>query len=483
MVSAMEPSLDRPELLRRFYEREPLQDGVFVVGVLSTGIYCLPSCTARKPLPENVRFFADEGGAKRAGLRACKRCKPDRFYRGFDPDLEALERLAARVRSEPGEFHGPADLGAEAGWGATKRNELFRRAFHTTPATFLARARVEHAARSLRRRRVPVLEAGLAAGFESPSAFHERFRRAMGLAPGAYRDLGQGGAFVLELPRGFRPGALFSLFGRDPNGTSERVAGSSAAKAAVLGGRPARIELDFRGDEVRVRVRGRVTRAARYEAHAQVVRLLGLDRDPAPFERHVARRGHGRLVRGRRGLRIPRAAEPFEALLWVIVGQQVNLTFAALCRQRLIELAGTPAGDGFVAPPTPAQVARVDYGDLQRLQFSRRKAEYAVDLAGDVAEGRLPLDELGDGPFERLTERLLAARGLGPWSVAYLAMRAFGFEDCVPVGDAGLVSALRRWFDLPDRPDAKATLRAMEPFAPHRSLATYHLWQTLEDPA
>jgi 3-methyladenine DNA glycosylase/8-oxoguanine DNA glycosylase len=73
-------------------------------------------------------------------------------------------------------------------------------------------------------------------------------------------------------------------------------------------------------------------------------------------------------------------------------------------------------------------------------------------------------------------------RGLGPWSVAYLLMRGYGFADCVPVGDAGLSAALQRFFALDHRPGAGETRTLMEPFAPFRSLATYHLWTSLGDP-
>ena len=78
-----------------------------------------------------------------------------------------------------------------------------------------------------------------------------------------------------------------------------------------------------------------------------------------------------------------------------------------------------------------------------------------------------------------VAERLGAVRGLGPWSVQVLCLRSYGFEDCVPVGDVGLAAALERFFALDERPDATATARLMEPFAPHRSLASYHLWKTL----
>ena len=98
-----DPALDRGATLVRWQAKDPGNDGAFIVGVLSTGIYCLPSCAARKPKDENVRFFLDEEGARGVGLRACKRCRPDHFYRGYDPDRERLEALVARIRQRPGE--------------------------------------------------------------------------------------------------------------------------------------------------------------------------------------------------------------------------------------------------------------------------------------------------------------------------------------------------------------------------------------------
>src|SRR3954454_11984036 len=79
-------------------------NGKFLIGVLTTGIYCLPSCAARPPKPENVRILRTEDEAKAAGLRACKRCRPDLFYRGEDEDISLFEGLAKRVRAASHEF-------------------------------------------------------------------------------------------------------------------------------------------------------------------------------------------------------------------------------------------------------------------------------------------------------------------------------------------------------------------------------------------
>lgn len=471
----------RDELLARFRAKDPLDRGAFLVGVLTTGIYCLPTCRARAPRPENVRFFAQEREARAAGLRPCRRCRPDDFHRGFDGERELARRLAAGLRAEPAACADARALAARAGLGATKLNALFRHQFHLTPAEFLVRARVERAMRALAEERASVLDAAAAAGFESASAFHENFRRLNGLTPAAYRELGRRPGFELVLPSGFRHDELAGFFGRDAEGRTERVRGSTLAKALVLEGEPLRVELELEGERARVRVLSRRTSAALLRAvHVRCVRWLGLASEGEAFVRRMRRaRATAALVRGREGLRIPLATELFEGLVWVVVGAQVNVAFAATCRAALIELAGTPVGDGFVAHPAPAAVARLDHADLTRRQFSRRKAEYLIDAARAIEAGELELEGLRGEPVPQVVERLGRVRGLGPWSVQYLCLRAFGFEDCAPIGDVALHEALRRFAGLAERPDARAAATLMEPFAPHRSLATYHLWKSL----
>ena len=106
IVASWGMSRERMLELGRACDREA--DGRFLVGVLSTGIYCLPSCPAKWPKEENVRFFEDEEAACRAGLRACLRCRPDDFYRGYDPERDLVERMTAAVAADPGRLPEPA---------------------------------------------------------------------------------------------------------------------------------------------------------------------------------------------------------------------------------------------------------------------------------------------------------------------------------------------------------------------------------------
>jgi AraC family transcriptional regulator of adaptative response / DNA-3-methyladenine glycosylase II len=218
------------------------------------------------------------------------------------------------------------------------------------------------------------------------------------------------------------------------------------------------------------------------EVHGQLLLLLGLAVDPRGFERRAAREPEvARLIDGRRGLSIPQTATPFDGFLWVIVGQQVSLPVAFSLRRRLYEHAGERLGEGLYAPPTPASIAGLEEAELRALGLSRRKAEYLSGVARSAVAGKLDPEGLAALSATELERRLGAVRGFGPWSVDYLRMRAYALVDCVPVGDAGLRRNLMRFCDLERRPDDGETRRLMAPFAPHRSLATFHLWALEEN--
>ncbi|HEV8628831.1 MAG TPA: helix-turn-helix domain-containing protein [Thermoanaerobaculia bacterium] len=328
------------------------------------------------------------------------------------------------------------------------------------------------------------------AGFANPATFEARFRGATGLSPAAFRALGQRPGFTLALPAGYLPGPTLRSWGRDPESPTERVDGRHVLRTLRTPAGSALLEMTLLPSQVRCRIEaaGRPGPETVRAAHRLALRTLGLASgpgaatDPRPFELQVRRQPSlARLVDGRRGLRIPLTADPFEALTWAVLGQQVNLAFAFALRRRVVALAGIPAPRGLFAHPTAAELAAVDARDLVRGQLSRRKAEYLLDLARAVAGGELPLERLGGATAGDLEAALLARRGIGPWTAAYVMLRGYGLADCVPVGDAGLGLALQRFFALPARPDAAATRRLMAPFAPFRSLATFHFWMSLGD--
>ncbi len=473
----------------RLLARDPTFNGRFFTGVLTTGIYCLPSCKARKPRPENVRFFSTCTAAREAGLRPCRKCHPDDFARGFDPVLEDIETLVAEVRTNPAAFADTRAIVRRSGFGTTRLFELLRQHFHLTPADLLLRARLAAVRRRLLEDDAGLLEVANDVGFESLSVFHDQFRRLNGLTPAAYRELRNANSFTLTLPADYPLGYLRRALGRDTHSVTERLAGDVYTAAVQLKGGAAVIQLKLSATTIDVSLvralapsqppSGKSTTASTPAAdvHARVCGLLGLDQDAAAFGRLAKKLGLKRLVAGRPELRIAQTPSVFDGLLWSIIGQQINFGFACQLKRRLIERVSQPIGHGLHAPPTPVAVASLEESDLLPLQFSRQKAAYLVNTAKLVADGKLDLDALGLMSATRAERTLLAIRGLGPWSVNYLMMRSLGFADCVPLGDTGVTSGLQTLLKLEQRPDVDATRSLMSVFSPHRSLATAHLWQ------
>lgn len=453
-------------------------NGHFFTGVLTTGIYCLPSCKARKPKPNNVRFFPTCEAARAAGLRACKKCHPDDFARGADPVLEDIETLVAEVRAQPASLADARAIVRRSGFGTTRLFELFRQHYHASPGDILLRARIAQAKRLLLESDTGVLETTADAGFESVSVFHDHFRRLTGMTPTAYRDLRRTRRFAIALPDGYPLGYLRRALSRDRSSVTERLVGDMYTAAIRLSSGPALLTLQLSAHAVAVSL----SNGSGAEAHAVVAGLLGLEQDAAAFARLAQKLGLARLVAGRPELRISQTASIYDGLLWSIIGQQINLAFACQLRRRLIERAGDPLSEGLIAAPSPSQVAALAASDLTPLQFSARKAEYVIGISRLIAEGKLDLESLRAMSATRAERTLLALHGLGPWSVNYLMMRSLGFADCVPLGDTGVTSALQSLLKLDQRPDIDATRRLMSAFAPYRSLATAHLWQFNQPP-
>lgn len=495
--------LAKTVMYERFKASDARYDGRFFTGVLTTGVYCLPSCRARKPRPENVRFFPSCEAARAAGFRACRKCRPDDFARGADPVLETVETVVAEVRANPAGFADTASMVRRSGFGTTRFFELARQHYHRTPADLLLDARLERARRLLEENEIGVAEAASEAGFEAVSAFHEHFRERCAMTPAAYRGLRSARNFTLELPKGYPLPYLRRALSRDPQSVTERWSGNRYEAAVRIGNRPVLIALAFdHPDQISVAFDSRPPRGGRpngqtvpahpgepshaevtaYSVHPVVNRLLGLDSDAAGFSRLARRLGFARLVKGREGLRITRTPTAFDGLVWSIIGQQINFPFACALRRRLTEACGEKLENGLYAPPGPAELAALEPGDLKPLKFSRTKAEYLIGAARLVAEKKLEVENLGFLSATRAERLLLGIRGIGPWSANYLMMRSLGFNDCVPLGDTGVASALRVLFGLEARPDADATRRLMAVFSPYRSLATYHLWQLLQSP-
>ncbi|HUD29651.1 MAG TPA: methylated-DNA--[protein]-cysteine S-methyltransferase [Novosphingobium sp.] len=166
--------------------RDKSFDGRFFTGVFSTGIYCRPSCSARHPRRENVRFFERPEAAEAAGLRACLRCRPGDVARDEEAVGRALEALVD-VEQVPS----LAQLAEAVGYSPTHFQRVFKRAVGLSPAEYVRARRIGKAGEALTGG-TSVTEAIYEAGYGAPSRFYEASRARLGMTPSAWRDGGRG---------------------------------------------------------------------------------------------------------------------------------------------------------------------------------------------------------------------------------------------------------------------------------------------------
>lgn len=179
-------SIDGDEAWAAVLRRDRGADGRFVTGVLTTGIYCRPSCAARHPKRENVRFFASGGEATAAGLRACLRCRPDEVSRDAAA-VEAALRLIEGAETPPS----LDALAAAAGYSPFHFHRLFRRSTGVTPAAYARAKRARTMSESLKQNG-RVTDAIYEAGYSGPGRFYAEAKARLGMTPSAWRGGGRG---------------------------------------------------------------------------------------------------------------------------------------------------------------------------------------------------------------------------------------------------------------------------------------------------
>jgi len=285
----------------------------------------------------------------------------------------------------------------------------------------------------------------------------------------------------LPLPAGYRPDDALAFHGRDKERLAEQVDGLAVRKGVVLDGAPVllAIGIDPGAGTARCTVdTDALTPRIEAQAMESLAGMLGLRIDPAQFAASVRDDALlGPLVRQRPGLRVIQSATIFEALTWAIIGQQINLSFAIALRRSFIEQGGRRHPDGLWCYPDAEDIARLDAEQLTSRKFSRAKADTLLRLARLVADGQLPLAR--DAEPADVAERLLAVKGIGPWTVNYSLLRGWGHPDCSLHGDVAVRSAIARVLGQPDKPSLQEAEAFLQAYRPHRTMAAAYLWTSL----
>ncbi|WP_314303054.1 DNA-3-methyladenine glycosylase [Brevibacillus parabrevis] len=255
-----------------------------------------------------------------------------------------------------------------------------------------------------------------------------------------------------------------------------------------VGSRPVLTSLQFVGSIDQPVLQVGTTSALSAEERDELVRTIRhvfcADLDLLPIYEQMQEEAElAVLVKRFRGLRLMHDSDLFQSMVKTIIGQQINLTFAANLTQRLLALAGDEVVDErgvkFLAFPTAEAVARLAVEDLRPLQFSQRKAEYIIDYARAIVDGTVKLERLWAMEDEEVVAHLTALRGIGRWTVECLLMFGMGRPNLLPAADIGLRNGISLVYKLDTKPDEKEIRRMGERWEPWRSIYSLYIWEAV----
>jgi AraC family transcriptional regulator of adaptative response / DNA-3-methyladenine glycosylase II len=477
-------TLDDRTCYRALTARDARFDGVFFVGVRTTGIYCRPVCTAKRPARESCRFFASAALAERHGFRPCLRCRPELAPGHAPVDWSRNVARLAAARIEAGELTGSrlVEFSGELGLSDRQLRRVMRSELGISPIELAQTSRLLLAKRLIAETRLSMTQVALASGFESVRRFNALFRQHYRLAPGAMRRAADADdePHCVRLVLAYRPpfdwqGLLAFLAPRAIAGV-EQVCGAVYRRTVAIGehrGWLAAEPVAWR-NQLSVEMSTSLTPVLP-QVLARLRRLFDLDARPDVIANHLADdRTLRPLVRRNPGVRVPGAFDGFELAVRAVLGQQVSVRGATTLARRLVEQFGdtieTPWGELNCIAPTAQCLASLRPAKIAEIGMPTARAQTLRTLAAACAAGTLRLEATADR--EGTVAALEALPGIGAWTTGYIAMRALSWPDAFPHGDLGLLKAT-------GLPRTRALAAVAECWRPWRSYAAMLLWGKL----
>ena len=481
---------DSDKLWQAIEARDPRFDGWVFLGVVTTGIYCRPSCPARTPKRRNVRVFPTAAAAQAAGFRACKRCRPDATPGSpeWDRRSDVVGRAMRLIADGVIDREGVRGLSRRLGYSERHLHRQLVAVVGAGPLALARAARAQTARVLLETTDLPISSVALAAGFGSVRQFNDTIREVFAEPPSALRVRARRdsakpdrGAITLRLPyrAPFDIDGLFAFLARRAVPGVEELSGGVYRRSLGLPHGGGVVELAPGPGHVVARyvlddVRDLATAVQRSRT------LLDLDSDPvAVLDALRADDLIGPMVRAVPGRRVPGHVDPHELAIRAVLGQQVSLRGAATLAARVVTDCGRPLTQPIGSVTHVFPQARAVAGiDPDRLAMPESRRVALIGLADALANGDVALDPGADRLHAR--RQLTELPGIGEWTAEYVAMRALRDPDAFLASDLGIRHALER-LGLDGQPAAAHALA--ERWHPYRAYALQHLWGSLASAA
>jgi AraC family transcriptional regulator of adaptative response / DNA-3-methyladenine glycosylase II len=474
--------LSTSEYLQAFLGNDARFDGRFVAGSTTTGLHCRPSCSAKKPAAENLRFFGTSADAEAAGFRACGKCSPD-----ATPGTPALNGTATTVSRalrliEDGLLdHASVDgLCERLGIGARQLRRLFNNHLGTSPVQVARIRRAQFARRLIETTSLSMAHIAQAAGFGSVRRFNTVINEVYGCPPTALRGTPNrvAGGLELQIPvEGPFPWVRMLQF-LEPWTTPgvEQIVGERYYRAASFGKVAGELCVTYEPGTSALHVRVSSSLGAHLlDVVSGVRRLFDVDAPMNVIAEHLGVDPVlGQAIQATPGLRVPGAFDHFETAVMMLLNQHIRPDEASELMDRIVDKHGKPIETSQPSLthlfPTPYALSTAK---LEAVGVPKRRSRSIQALAKAVHEGALRLD--GAPSLDAAIEGLRSIADLSAATAEYIAMRVYREPDAFPSNSQWLRKAISNNGSAVSVPEMESRSDSWRPW---RAYAAMHLWDS-----
>lgn len=288
----------------------------------------------------------------------------------------------------------------------------------------------------------------------------------------------------ISLPTEFSFELACTFLERSPRELLHRVEGGKIFKALSAGSKKFLFTIQQVDSNLAIEFLNHQPSSSEREFAIQYVYdWLDLSTDLKPFYQKVeGDKLLGPLIKKYYGYRIVGQPDLFESLVWAVLGQQINLTFAYTLKQRFVEQFGEEIEYGskkYFLFPAYDRVSQLKPDSLLALQFSKQKANYTIGIAQAFTSGEITKESLRPLSLTEGKERLMKIKGIGNWTANYALMKTFRYPDAFPLEDVGIHNAIKNLKGMKTKPTLDQVKRIFKKYKGWEAYATLYLWKSL----
>ncbi len=456
-------------------------DGKFFIGVVTTGIFCRPVCRVKPPKEENVRYYASAIIAQQHGFRPCKRCLPE-LAPEYPVPLSQKQLLQALLK-----HHGNVQQAASFCQLSERQfRRKFTEGFGLSPNPYWQQHRLLNALKLLRNSNLSMTQVCYASGFGSVRRFNEAIVKLYGEPPKeiAKREKSNSPtAIEIKLPYqgAYDWPLMLSFFNHRQISEIEKVTTTSYARIFRIDG----IEGAF--NVTHSEVESALILQVTCENHqilpvliARVRKMFDLDANLEQIHQVI---GHHprikKVITHTPGLRLPGCFDLFEFTIRAILGQQVSVKAATTLAKRICIAYGNRCGENAydLTHHFPSNTQLLD-ADFKSLGLTQSRIDTLILWCEYYHQNNHIFNYYQN--IDDLQKRLVTLKGIGPWTVNYIAMRGLSDPNAFPSADLGIIKALSKPNCAPkERIKNKDILTLAVNWQPWRAYAAIYLWQSL----